>query len=321
MAIYTYFSDSGDGWRNLATDDFFLRNLGHDDIMLYFYINDNAVIIGKSQNAWRECNLGAMEADGVQLVRRHTGGGAVFHDSGNLNFSFIMSEENYDLDRQMNVIKAAVAELGVNAERSGRNDMLADGRKFSGNAFAMVHGMRSHHGTLLISAELSRLANYLNVSEKKMHSKGIKSVRSRVCNLSEFDPEITVDRAAHAFRKAFEEEYGEAEPYAFDETSKAKVNETYAVQSSWEWRLGRTPEFDYCIEDRFSFGEIQLLLVLREGAVKDISVYSDALDTELADDVAARLRGVRFDAEAMADALAGDGRLTELEEHIRSLAL
>ena len=155
MALYFYMSDSQDGWRNLARDRFFLNRLQKDDIMLYFYINGNAVIIGKNQNAWKECNLAAMEEDGVQVVRRHTGGGAVFHDKGNLNFSFIMGEQNYDLARQMGVIQKALSKIGLKAELSGRNDILVDGRKFSGNAFGMARGMRAHHGTILSLIHIS----------------------------------------------------------------------------------------------------------------------------------------------------------------------
>jgi len=136
MAVYLYQSDSYDGWYNLATDRFFLEHLNENDILLYLYINENAVIIGKNQNALRECNLGAMEKDSVQLVRRHTGGGAVYHDKGNLNFSFVMSEEHYDLNRQFGIIQKALARLGLDAALSGRNDLLIGDKKFSGNAFA-----------------------------------------------------------------------------------------------------------------------------------------------------------------------------------------
>ena len=130
MAVYLYDSRSFDGWMNLSVDRFFLENLKSDDIMLYFYVNENAVIIGKNQNAWRECNVSAMERDHVQLVRRHTGGGAVYHDMGNLNFSFIAGNGIYDQDRQFNVILKALRGFGLDGEKSGRNDLLIDGKKF-----------------------------------------------------------------------------------------------------------------------------------------------------------------------------------------------
>lgn len=314
MAVYFYQSKSGDGWRNLAADGFFLENLNKDDIMLYFYINKNAVIIGKSQNAWRECNLEAMERDGVQLVRRHTGGGAVFHDENNLNFSFIMSEDNYDLKRQMGVIQRMAARFGMTAELSGRNDILIDGKKFSGNAFAARKGMRAHHGTILVNTDLSRLANYLNVSQKKMNAKGIKSVKSRVCNLSDFNGSITVPMAAEAIKEEYAGEYGEYSEYVFSGEGLKETDRLYEKQASWEWRFGRTPEFDYQLEEKLSFGEIQLLFTVKEGRVLNVDVFSDALDTELPERLKALLAGAEFTPDALAERLLAGGDAPELKE-------
>ena len=190
---YLYISDSYDGWRNLATDEWFLDHIGPEDVVLYFYINRNAVIIGKNQNPWKECDLSAMERDGVQLVRRISGGGAVFHDCGNLNFSFNAGKNRYDKDRQHRFILETVQSLGIPCEFSGRNDLLAAGKKFSGNAYCARGDAKQHHGTLLVSADLSRLQNYLTVDPRKMQSKGVASVRSRVCNLNEFVPSLTVE--------------------------------------------------------------------------------------------------------------------------------
>lgn len=320
MAVYIYKSNSGDGWRNLAADRYFLENLGADDIMLYFYINDNAVIIGRNQNAWKECNVSRMDEEGVQLVRRHTGGGAVYHDRGNLNFSFIMGEKNYDLDRQMSVIVRTMKKLGFAAEASGRNDILIDGKKFSGNAFGVVKGMCGHHGTLLVSADLSKLANYLNVSEKKIRSKGIASVRSRVVNLSELDKTVTVEAVEQALRETFAEEYGTAREYQIDEAAEKVIAELYEEQRSWEWRLGNTMKFDYQIDDRFSFGDMQILLTLQKGIVSEAEVYTDALDTGLSEKIENVLHGIRFDAQELANALDKAGQ-TELSEYFSKLEL
>lgn len=322
MAVYFYMSDSNDGWRNLAIDRFFLENLHKDDIILYLYVNANAVIIGKSQNAWRECNLEAMEKDNVQLVRRHTGGGAVFHDNNNLNFSFIMSEDRYDVKRQMGVIQKMISDLGMTAELSGRNDILIDGRKFSGNAFATSRGMKSHHGTILVNTDLSKLSGYLNVSEKKMNAKGIKSVKSRVCNLCDFDATITVPSVIRLLQREFVAEYGEYEEYQFTEKDRVKIEELYAVQSSWEWRFGHSLAFDYQIEERFSFGEMQLLFQIKEGIIKDVYVFTDALDTELVELVKKRIIGARFTPECISEKLTRDSSRAELDEiakYIRSI--
>lgn len=315
MANYLYVSTSPDGWRNLAVDEYFLDNMGVDDMMLYFYVNANAVIIGCSQNPWAECNLGAMDRDGVQLVRRITGGGAVFHDEGNLNFSFIAGKDRYNLERQMNLILNAVRALGIPCEFTGRNDLLADGRKFSGNAFCSRRHVRQHHGTLLIHADLSRLQNYLNVDPRKLQSKGAKSVRSRVCNLREFAPELTRDRMLDALKIAFGETYG---PYVELQTAnldEAAIAPYVEKQRSDAWRLGKTPRFDLEIENRFPWGNVQLLLTLRQSRVDALQVYSDAMDAELSDEIRARLLGVPFGSGPMAAALQASEK-----EQVRDLA-
>lgn len=239
MSNYIYSAPTGDGWLNLARDGYFLENNKKGDVILYFYVNKNAVIIGRNQNAWKECSIANMDADGVQLVRRHSGGGAVFHDNGNLNFSFITDEKHYDLNRQMRVILNAVSKLGLKAELSGRNDITVDGKKFSGNAFSLAKGNRSHHGTILVNADLTKLSNYLCVSKEKMRSKGIDSVRARVCNLCELSSGLTVEAMRRLVIESFIEEYGAASEYVFDGMALAEVEERRERLASWEWRFGK----------------------------------------------------------------------------------
>ena len=315
MANWLYVSDSPDGWRNLGVDEYFLDHLAPEDMLLYFYINRNAVIIGRGQNPWAECNLHAMENDGVQLVRRITGGGAVFHDEGNLNFSFIAGEAIYDVPRQLGMILSAVQSLGIPCEFSGRNDLLADGRKFSGNAFCARGKLRQHHGTLLINADLSRLQNYLNVDPRKLQAKGAKSVRSRVCNLRDFVPGLSPDLMLEALKQAFRREYGkytDLSPMALDETAIAPYVEK---QASRAWRLGETPRFDIEIENRFPWGNVQLLLTLRHSKVESLQVFSDAIDADLPEEIHARLAGVDFGSKPLSDAL-----MASEKEQIRDVA-
>lgn len=298
-----YVSPSPDGWRNLGVDEYFLDTMGEDDIILYFYINASAVIIGRGQNPWAECRLADMERDGVQLVRRITGGGAVFHDAGNLNFSFIAGEKIYSVERQLGMILSAVRALGIPCEFSGRNDLLADGRKFSGNAFCARGHVRQHHGTLLLNADLSRLQNYLNVDPRKLKTKGVKSVRARVCNLSEFVPEIDCETMLAALKDAFRAEYGdytELQTADLDERAVAPYVEKHA---SADWRLGKTPQFDMEIENRFPWGNVQLLFTLRQGKVDALDAYTDAIDADLAGEIRARLLGAPFGAEALFERL------------------
>lgn len=322
MSNYIYSAPTGDGWLNLARDGYFLENNKKGDVILYFYVNKNAVIIGRNQNAWKECSIANMDADGVQLVRRHSGGGAVFHDNGNLNFSFITDEKHYDLNRQMRVILNAVSKLGLKAELSGRNDITVDGKKFSGNAFSLAKGNRSHHGTILVNADLTKLSNYLCVSKEKMRSKGIDSVRARVCNLCELSSGLTVEAMRRLVIESFIEEYGAASEYVFDGTALAEVEERRERHASWEWRFGKTPQFDFETDKRFSFGDTQIYFNSRNGVIRETKVYSDCLDTELTTEIENALTGVHFRKEEIKAALSkmkDQNIAAELAEHFCSL--
>ena len=301
MKNFIYNAPTGDGLLNVARDGFFLKNVGRDEIILYFYVNSNAVIIGRNQNAWRECRLSAMERDGVQLVRRHTGGGAVRHDCGNLNFSFITDEKHYDLKRQLKVILNAVSKLGIKAELSGRNDITIDGKKFSGSAYALYKNKRAHHGTLLVNSNLESMAEYLNVSQAKLKSKGVASVRSRVCNLSEYAQGLTVDKLRSIITESFIEEYGEAEEYPLNEKMLAGIEQEREKQASWDWRFGKSPEFEICFENRFSFGETQIFIKTKNGFIEETKVFSDALDIGLSAEISNCLTGCRYIKSAICE--------------------
>lgn len=315
MKNYWYISTSHDGWQNLALDEWFLDHMQPEDMLLYFYINENAVIIGRNQNPWKECDLAAMERDNVQLVRRITGGGAVYHDLGNLNFSFIGGDDRYDLDKQLQLILQAVSSFGIPCTFSGRNDLLADGKKFSGNAFCARNHIRQHHGTLLLHADLSKLQNYLHVDPKKIRSKGIESVRARVCNLSEFTPAVTTESMLAAIREAYTNLYGPVEDYILTEDDRAQVQTYVDKQTSWEWKMGNTMPFNLELNERFPWGGVQLLLSLHNAIVEQVQVYTDAIDTGLAEELRTRLLGCRCDSTALHDALADADN-----KHIRDVA-
>jgi lipoate-protein ligase A len=321
---FFYFSQSTDAYRNLAVDEYFLDTLEEDAFVLYIYINANSVIIGRKQNAWKECNVAKMEADGVKLVRRVSGGGAVYHDTGNVNFSFIAGGKLYDYRRQLDMVLSTVRMLGIDAAFSGRNDLTAGGRKFSGNAFASRRGIRLHHGTLLVDTDLSKLTEYLNVPEQKIKSKGIESVRSRVCNLREFNEELDADAVIGALREAYRQHYGPFVTLDGSSLDEGKVRALYEKHSSWEWRMGMAPSFDYETENRFPWGGIQLCLSMKDGIIVNVDLYTDAMDTELPGTVEKALKGVPFRPDLMAERLvsvSGDEYIKEIAEYLRSLPI
>ena len=199
-----------DPYENLALEEALLHRVEAGELILYLWQNERTVVIGKNQNPWKECRTALLAEEGGHLARRLSGGGAVFHDRGNLNFTFLMREEDYDPDRQLTVIETACRSLGIPVERSGRNDLLADGRKFSGNAFYRHNGRAYHHGTLMVDVDLEMVQRYLSPSKAKLAAKGVDSVRSRVVNLREFVPTLTVRQLSDALTAAFAEVYDQA---------------------------------------------------------------------------------------------------------------
>lgn len=200
-------SDSYDPWFNLAVEECIFRQMPATQRVLFLWRNADTVVIGRAQNPWKECNTRRMEEDNVRLARRSSGGGAVFHDLGNTCFTFMAGKPEYDKTISTSIVLNALNALGVSAEASGRNDLVvktAEGdRKVSGSAYRETKDRGFHHGTLLLNADLSRLANYLNPDKKKLAAKGITSVRSRVTNLTELLPGSPMSRFARRFERPF----------------------------------------------------------------------------------------------------------------------
>ncbi|MBR5486145.1 MAG: lipoate--protein ligase [Oscillospiraceae bacterium] len=302
--LYCYVQKSVNPYENLALEAFFTSNVQPNEVILYLWQNKNTVVIGKNQNPWKECRLRELEQNSGVLSRRLSGGGAVFHDMGNLNFTFIAANENYSIPKQMQVVLKAVQSFGVNAELSGRNDITADGKKFSGNAFYNNGTNSYHHGTLLVNADMEKLSAYLNVSASKLSGKGVDSVKSRVTNLNALCGDITIETIKSALKKAFGEEYGfsvEAFPSErLDEKEIAVLKEKF---SSWDWCFGRKIPFDYRIEHRFSWGEAELQLAVDGGKIKNAALYSDAMEWRGFSEIAEKLKGCEFSAKAVAECL------------------
>ncbi len=206
-------SDSYDPWFNLAVEECIFRQMPATQRVLFLWRNADTVVIGRAQNPWKECNTRRMEEDHVRLARRSSGGGAVFHDLGNTCFTFMAGKPEYDKTVSTAIVLAALNSLGVTADASGRNDLVvktdSGDRKVSGSAYRETMDRGFHHGTLLLNADLSRLANYLNPDQKKLQAKGITSVRGRVANLVELLPGITHQQVCEAIQEAFFSHYGE----------------------------------------------------------------------------------------------------------------
>ncbi|GAA0807649.1 lipoate--protein ligase [Psychrobacter piscatorii] len=295
-------------WFNLATEDWIFNTLNPDSHTLFLWRNSETVVIGRSQNPWVECKTDKMAADDVFLARRQSGGGAVFHDLGNTNFTFLSPKHAYDQTANFTIIINALKKLGIDATLSGRNDMQVGDRKISGSAFKHAADRSFHHGTLLVNANMQKLGDYLNPHPLKLKAKGIKSVRARVANLVEFNDAINHETLSDAIIEAFCEYYGETAPVEqLDEASLAKqpaLNTYYQQMADWDWRFGKTPEFSHHIETRFDWGMIDVHMDVKQAVIAEVVIFSDALNVELIELLKETLTGVKYNKHEIQDALA-----------------
>ncbi len=297
-------SDSFDPYLNLALEEYLISTVDDDTVILYLWQNQNTVVIGKNQNCWSECKVHELESEGGYLARRLSGGGAVFHDLGNLNFTFIADKKHYDVDRQLAVILKAVQSLGIPAVKSGRNDITVDDRKFSGNAFFTKGGKSCHHGTILVQADMEKLGHYLTVSEAKLKSKGIKSVKARVANLTNYMPELTIAMMKTKLIKAFGEEYGSLPKRIFKkEIDPKQVESLYAKYASDSWKYGKLMDCTLEISGQYLWGGITLKFEAKNGIVEEVLAFSDAMDAEFITELPSKLRGIEFSAESLSETL------------------
>jgi lipoate-protein ligase A len=305
---YSIHLRSTDPWTNIAAEQDLFENPASHDHGMVLWSNAPCVVIGRHQNPWTECDITALKTDSVPLVRRTSGGGAVYHDEGNLNFTFIGRAAAYDLDRQFDVVLRGLHSLGIDAERNDRNDLVirepSGSRKISGSAFRHARGRSLHHGTLLVNTDLERPGSYLKPPEHGITGKGIRSVRSAVVNLSELRPGLTVNEVVVALQSAYSELFGPITPHLPPDEHGVAVRR--GELSSWQWCYGRSPVFTRTIEVRLppagrtpvgggTTETVRFDLVVRRGRIESIAA-GDGPGRE----TAARLAG------ALTDLLAGE---------------
>ncbi|HEU4455489.1 MAG TPA: lipoate--protein ligase [Longimicrobium sp.] len=293
---------------NLALEEYALRNFDIDESYLLFYVNEPSVIIGKHQNTVEEINQDFIHERSIHVVRRISGGGAVYHDLGNLNFSFIT---RYDPKRFNNYaefngpVVRALRNLGVPAELSGRNDIVADGRKISGNAQFTTGERMFSHGTLLFDSNLDDVVRALNVKAGKIESKGIKSIRSRVANIAEFlDRPMTVEQLRTTL---LEEIFGSATNLPRRELTEADREGVHRLSEAkyrtWEWNYGLSPRFNVQRVKRFGIGEIDARLDVEEGRIRNVRFFGDFFARREMAELEALLANVRYERDDIHAAL------------------
>lgn len=302
---------------NLALEEYVFRHRPADEDVLLFYVNAPSIIIGRNQNTAEEINPGVVAERGIRVVRRISGGGAVYHDLGNLNFSVMTPEVHGRFNRYDHFTRPVLEVLrahGVPAELSGRNDIVADGRKISGNAQFATHTRMFSHGTLLFDSDLDAVTAALNPRPGKVESKGVKSIRSRVANIRELLPP-----GAHADlvgveelrERILEQIFGTRDraripTLALDEGEWAEVEALVARKyGAWEWNYGQDPPSNVQRSRRFPAGEIDVRLHVERGRIASVRFFGDYMGRSDVGELEGRLSGIAYEREAVAGALAG----------------
>lgn len=294
---------------NLAIEEYTLKNLDINESYLLFYINQPSIIIGRNQNTIEEINTDYVDANNIIVVRRLSGGGAVYHDLGNLNFSFITKDDGnsfHNFKKFTDPVVSALKKLGVHAELSGRNDIVVNGRKISGNAQFSTGGRMFSHGTLMLNSEIDNVVSSLKVKKEKIESKGIKSIRSRVANISEFLKEpLTIEEFRQLLLKNIFEGYNEIPEYILTEEDWKKINQLSKERyQTWEWNYGKSPKFNFQNSQRFPIGSIDVRFEVKQGMIQNAKIYGDFFGTGDVSDIEERLKNTKYERSSLEQALA-----------------
>ena len=300
--IKIYDNASLNPYHNLAVEEYLMMHTGDSELIVYLWQNEHTIVIGRNQNVWQECKVSEFTKDGGRIVRRLSGGGAVYHDLGNLNFTFCVKKADYDVDKQLEVILTAVQLLGINARKTGRNDITIEGRKFSGNAFYRTGQYCYHHGTLLLDADTEKMVQYLNVDTAKLQSKGVSSVKARVTNLKNYCADINrrliTEKIKTALKNVYECDIGIIKDTDLNENEIIRLENKF---SDWNWIFGRKIPFTNQISRRSVWGNMDIHIVVDEGRIRDIEIYSDMLEQDFIPKMKDILKNCRYDKNIIAE--------------------
>ena len=286
--VLFFVTQNTDPYKNIAFEYRLLQACPIDTVVVFLWQNDHSIIVGQNQNVMTEVNVADFLADGGKIVRRMTGGGAVYHDLKNLNFSFVAPKKIYDVATNFKVIQLALKDFGINATVTGRNDLLVDDKKISGNAFKNEKQNSLHHGTLLIDTDVQKMQKYLNVSREKLESKGVKSVASRVINLAQVNPSVTPTKLIKSIKNACFTVFGapvvDGQPSDLVWEGESKTEQKLR---SNEWTYGKVVDDDHItFKRRFSWGGVEVAFKTKvvDGVkvIKDLILFSDSLNTDIA---------------------------------------
>lgn len=300
---------SNDTQFNIALEEYCFKKLRQFDKIFLLWINKPSIIVGKYQNTKEEINADYVREHDIQVVRRISGGGAVYHDYNNLNYTIISNETkgvNFDFNSLSQPVINTLKELGVIAHSTGRNDIEIDGQKICGNAQAYINGRIMHHGCLLFDVNLGVLANALNVTKDKIESKGVKSVRARVTNiLPHLKEKISVTQFSDKILEHMKKEYDELEEYVLTKEDLEEINKIRDTKfNTWDWNYGENPEYNITRNTRFKSGKIQIFAVIENNIIESIKFYGDFFgNNSNLEEIEKFLIGTKYTREDVAEKL------------------
>ena len=302
-----YIQNTGnDPYFNLAAEEYLLTRKQEDIFLLW--VNSDVIVVGRNQNTMAEINYDYVTEQNIAVVRRLTGGGAVFHDKGNLNFTFIESHrEALNFSHFGHIIIGALQKLGLDAQLSGRNDLTLEGKKFSGHAATVYQGRHLHHGTLMLNLMVDTLGKALKTDPQKIESKGVKSVRSRVTNINSHLAEpISVPRLIEVISQHIGETYPDMTPYTFTPENIAAIGQLADEKyRTWEWCFGGSPKYSFSKKGRYAGGSVEVRLAVEKGIIEEARIYGDFFGTKEVSELTEALTGLRHDKEAITKKLSG----------------
>ena len=300
---------SNDAHYNLAFEEYCFKNLPQDDDYVFLWINGPAIIVGKNQNTIEEINNDYVRENEIQIVRRITGGGAVYHDLGNLNYSIFTNsagQEKIDFG-QINIpILKSLEKFGIKAELTGRNDLTLDGKKISGIAQSVWKKRILNHGTILFDTDLSVLSKALNVKADKIESKGVKSVKSRVTNIKPYlDNDVDIlEFKGMLLKFIFQYHNADMEEYTLTQEQLEGINELYETKyKTWEWNYGESPDFGYKNYKRLPSGSIEVRLEIKNGIIEESKIFGDFFGTKDVSELESSLNGSKYDKDVIKERL------------------
>lgn len=296
-----------DCYKNIGSEEYFLSRF--DDDIFYLYINAPSIIVGRHQNTCAEINQEYVRENGIEVVRRLSGGGAVYHDHGNLNYGFIVQNQGKDINevfRELTVpIINVLQKLGADARFSGRNDLVIDDKKISGVAQYHKDNRILLHGTLLFSSDMSKVSQSLNVDPRKFQDKGVKSVRSRVTNISPcLSKPLSIEEFTFILSKEVISQFAGAEIYKLTDQDKEEIQKLAdSKYATWEWVFGSSPDFTYRNELRFENGILDIGLDVNAGVIKNLTIYGDFFGTKDIDEMIGYFIGLPYEKTAVESVL------------------